>query len=282
MVRLALALVMVVAPALSFREARAGERKVVRVAVIGGMVMTGLWQKVSAMFENQTGLKIELVATGERPRLAEVFRKGQADLLTMHSGDITTDLVADGYGVNMRPWARNDLVIVGPSSDPAGVRGLRNGAEAFKRIAERRAPFVDFRGIGSREMCHRLWKAAGVVPRGDWVLKDESEGHLGIVSFAASKGAYVVVGRMPVLFGKLKAERMEILVEGDLAMRRPYVVMEANPRKFPGANHEGARRLSDFLLSPRVQRFLATFRAAEFGGIPLFHPVASEAWSAEE
>ena len=87
---------------------------------------------------------------------------------------------------------------------------------------------------------------------------------------------------MPVLFGKLKAKGMEILVEGDPAMRRPYVVMEANPRKFPGANHEGARRLSDFLLSPRVQRFLATFRAAEFGGIPLFHPVASEAWSAEE
>ena len=281
MVRLALALLMV-APVFSLPEARAGERKVVRAAVIGGMVMTGLWQKIAGMFEDETGLRVELVATGERPRLAEAFRKGQADLLTMHSGDITTDLVADGYGVNMRPWARNDLVVVGPSSDPAGIRGLRSGVEAFKRIARRQAPFLDFRGIGSREMCHRLWRAAGVMPRGPWVLKDESAGHLNALAFAGTRGAYLVVGRMPVLFGKLKAQGMEILVEGDPAMRRPYVVMEANPRKFPGANHEGARRLSDFLLSPRVQRFLATFRAAEFGGIPLFHPVASEAWSAEE
>jgi len=75
-------------------------------------------------------------------------------------------------------------------------------------------------------------------------------------------------------YGKLRAEGMEILVDNDPAMRRPYVVMEVNPERFPDANAEGARRLADFLLSPKVQDHLATSPENQRGGIPLFHPVA--------
>lgn len=251
-----------------------GGGRVVRTAVIGGMVMTGLWPELAKRFEAASGCKVEVVASGPRPVLAEAFRAGKADLLTMHSGDITTDLVADGYGVNMRPWTRNDLVIVGPAADPAGVAGLADGAEALRRIARSQAPFVDFRGIGTREMCHKLWQRAGIEPKGPWVIADESAGHLDALTFAQKRGAYIIVGRMPVLFGKLKAEGMKILVEGDPEMRRPYVVMEANPARFPQANAAGARALSDFLLSEDTQKFLAEFGAGEHGGIPLFHPVA--------
>jgi tungstate transport system substrate-binding protein len=248
---------------------------VVRVAVIGGMTMTGMWQQVSQMFEKETGCRVELVATGQREKLAQVLHQGKVDLLTMHSGDITTNLVADGYGVNMRPWTRNELVIVGPSSDPAGIRGLNDGSEAFRRIAAHRANFVDFDDIGSREVCHGLWKKAGVQPRGDWVLKDDTQNHLDILKFAARHNAYVVVGRMPVLFGKMhKAQGMEILVKNDPAMRRPYIVMEANPKRFPKANVRGARRLSDFLLSAQVQEFLAKSPSNQRGGVPLFYPLA--------
>jgi len=267
--------------------ARAGEApakadpKVVRTAVIGGMVMTGLWPEIAKMFQADTGLKVEVVASGPRPVISEAFREGKADLLTMHSGDITTDLVADGYGVRMRPWTRNDLVIVGPEADPAKIGGLKDGAEALRRIAQAQAPFLDFQGIGTREMSHKMWRKAGVEPKGEWVLKDESKGHLDALGFARKRGAYVVVGRAPVLFGKLKAEGMKILVEGDPDMRRPYVVMEASPKRFPDANHAGARALADFLLSAKVQRFLATFGADDHGGIPLFHPVAAPAADAQ-
>jgi len=246
---------------------------VVRVAVIGGMVMTKMWDAVSGMFEADTGLTVRVVAAGPRPRLAKALREGHADLLTMHSGDITTDLVADGYGVRMRPWTRNDLVIVGPEADPAKIAGLKDGVEAFRRIAQAKAPFLDFRGNGSRELCHTLWSKAGIEPTGDWVLKDQSGGHLDVLAIARKHGACVVVGRMPVLFGKLKADGMRILVEGDRTMRRPYVVMQANPKRFPKANHKGAQALADYLLSEKVQRFLATFGAREHGGLPLFYPV---------
>jgi len=149
---------------------------------------------------------------------------------------------------------------------------MTDGAAAFRQIAGKRASFVDFRGIGSRELCHKLWRKAGVVPEGAWVLKDESGDHANILQFASEHNAYVVVGRMPVLFGKLKGTGMEIMVEGDPEMRRPYIVVEANPERFPDANHAGARALSDFLLSDKVQEFLAEFGAEEHGGIPLFHP----------
>jgi tungstate transport system substrate-binding protein len=247
---------------------------VVRVAVIGGMTMTGLWQEISQMFEKETGYSVELVATGQREELAETLREGKVDLLTMHSGDITTDLVADGYGTNMRPWARNELVIVGPSNDPAEIRGLNDGSRAFQRIATHRANFVDFLDIGSREVSHKLWKKAGIQPRGDWFLKDESTDHTEILNFAAENNAYVVVGRMPVLFGKIEMKGMEILVENDPAMRRPYIVVEADPERFPEANIRGARCLSDFLLSNQVQNFLAKSAPNRRGGMPLFYPVA--------
>jgi tungstate transport system substrate-binding protein len=247
----------------------------VRCAVIGGMTMTGLWQEIAKMFEAQTGYHVEVVATGPRPILDAAMRAGKVDLLTMHSGDITTDLVADGCGVNMRPWTRNELCIVGPPDDPAHIRGMTNGAAALRKIAGAGARFVDFEGIGSRELVHTLWRLADTEPRGDWVLKDGTISRWNILQFARTNDAYVVVGYIPAHTGKLYAEGMEILVKGDPVMRRPFIVMETNPQRFPNANSVGARALSDFLLSDRVQNFLLEFGTQTNGPGSLFFPVAT-------
>ena len=250
------------------------ESRAVRAAVIGGMTMTLLWQEIALRFRAHTGMTVGTVATGQRPMLAEAMRAGKVDLLTMHSGDITTDLVADGYGRHLRPWARNELVIAGPKEDPAGIRGLASGAEALRRIAAAESNFVDFHGIGSREMAHKLWRIAGVEPVGPWILQDASGGNLAVLEFAARHRAYVIVGHIPMLFGKLEGEGVEVLVSGDPEMRRPYVVMEVNPERFPDANAAGARMLADFLLSDEIQRFLAESPQNRRGGALLFHPVA--------
>jgi tungstate transport system substrate-binding protein len=252
-------------------------KRIVRCAVIGGMTMTGLWPEVVRMFEADTGYHCELVATGPRPEISAAFRAGKADLITMHSGDITTDLVADGYGIHMRPWTRNELSLVGPTNDPAHIRGMTIGASALRKIAEARARFVDFQGVGSRELVHNLWTAAGIEPKGDWVLKDDTVSKFDILQFARSNNAYVVVGYIPARLGKMNADGMEILVQGDPAMRRPFIVMEANPKKFPDVNSAGARALSDFLLSKKVQTFLAEFGQKTTGRGPLFHPLPSAA-----
>ncbi len=247
--------------------------QVVRCAVIGGMTMTGLWPEIAKMFEAQSGYKVDVVATGPRPVLDAAMRAGKVDLLTMHSGDITTDLVADGFGTNMRPWTRNELCIVGPPDDPAHVRGMTNGAAALRKIAEAKARFVDFQGIGSRELAHNLWRLAEIEPKGDWVLRDDTVSKWNILQFARTNGAYVVVGYIPAQMGKMPAAGMEILVRGDPVMRRPFIVMEANPKKFPQANHAGARALSDFLVSNKVQAFLLEFGGQTNGPGPLFFPI---------
>ena len=251
----------------------AADRHVVRCAVIGGMTMTGLWPEITKMFEAQTGYRLEVVATGPRPILDAAMRAGKVDLLTMHSGDITTDLVADGVGVNMRPWTRNELCIVGPSDDPAQIRGMTNGVDALRKIAAVKARFVDFQGIGSRELVHTLWRLADVEPKGDWILKDDTVSKWNILQFARANHAYVVTGYIPAQMGKMPAEGMEILVKGDPVMRRPFIVMETNPKKFPEANYAGARALSDFLLSDQVQNFLLEFGRWTNGPGPLFFPV---------
>ena len=255
------------------------DRRDVRCAVIGGMTMTGLWPEIARRFEAATGLRAVVVATGPRPELDKAMRGGAADLITMHSGDITTDLVADGICIHMRPWTRNELCIVGPASDPARIRGMTNGAAALGRIVAARARFVDFQGIGSRELVHTLWRLAGTEPKGEWVIKDETVTKWNILQFARSNEAYVVVGYIPAQTGKMPAEGMEILVRGDPVMRRPYIVMEANPVKFPGANAAGARALSDFLLSAEVQSLLLDFGRTTNGPGPLFFPVSAAASS---
>jgi len=247
--------------------------KVVRTGVIGGMMLTGLWPKIAAMFEEETDYRVVVVTTGQRPVLDKAMRAGRLDLLTMHSGDITTTLVADGHGLNMRPWTRNDLAILGPPGDPAGIRGLDDGVEAFRRIADAEAAFVDSLGMGPREVGHNLWHKAGITPKGDWFIQDESTDHLDILRFAEEHNAYVIVGHHPVAVGKLPRGNMEIMVGHDPQMRRPYIVMEANPETVPDANYEGARALSDFLLSEEVQTFLTGFETNGDGGGSFFHPV---------
>ena len=246
----------------------------IRVAVIGGMTLSGMWQALSVRFTHETGWPVEMIVSGPKDMLSAAFRQGKVDLLTMHSSDQATNLVAEGYALNMRPWARNAHAILGPPSDPAGIHGGHDGAAALRRIAETHSPFVDFSGPGSRDVVHTLWKKAGIEnPKGDWLLKDESLTPQGILAYAAAHGAYVVVGRIPVLRGKMaNPGGLEVMVQGDPVMRRPYVVEEANPLKLPHANVAGAKVLADWMLSARGRAFLADFAAQQPDGFPLFYP----------
>jgi tungstate transport system substrate-binding protein len=249
-------------------------QKPVRVAVIGGMTMTPLWRELQKRFEADTGIKVEVIVTGIKPTLAGAMKEGKVDFLTMHSSDQTSNLVADGYARDIRPWAKNDLVIVGPSSDPAGIFGMTNGAEAVKRIAVARANWLDFQSNGPRETAHTLFAKAGVNMMGPWVLKYEHTGTSSILHYVREKNAYMIVGRIPVLFGKMDPDpSIKIMVQGDPMMRRPYMEMVANPDRFPDTNIAGAKKLSDFLLSDKIQKFLSTYDGGIGDGIPIFIPV---------
>lgn len=245
----------------------------VRVAVIGGMTMTGMWPRLAKQFEAETGIPVQLVITGNKDIIVPAFRDGQADLLTMHSSDEATALVADGLALNLRPWTHNEQVIVGPPNDPAKIKGMKDGAAALRKIAESHSPYIDAQGGGRRMITDKLWEKAGVRPMGDWVLKDESDKAEDLLKFAESKGAYAICGRIPVLTGKIPRGSMEIMVEGDAAMQRPFVVVEANPKKFPATNATGARILADYLVGEKAQAFLKKYAEEQPAGMPLFYPL---------
>jgi tungstate transport system substrate-binding protein len=246
----------------------------VRVAIIGGMTTTPLWSKIQAQFEDATGMTIEVVASGPKPVLVRAMKEGKVDFLTMHSSDQTSSLVADGWARDLRPWTKNDLVIVGPAEDPAGISGLKDGPEAVHKIAETGSNWIDFRSNGPRETAHTLFADAAVPMIGPWVLKDEHTDDKDLLHYAAANNAYLIVGRIPVVFNKMHPDPgIKILVQGDPEMRRPYMLMTANPDRFPEANIKGAERLADFLLSDEIQKFLSSYDGGTGDGIPIFYPI---------
>jgi ABC-type tungstate transport system permease subunit len=156
----------------------------------------------------------------------------------------------------------------------ACIRGMTNGAAALRKIAETKSSFVDFQGVGSRELAHNIWRTAGIEPKGDWIHMHSTVSKFDILQFPRTNRAYVIVGYSPARFVKIDAADMEILVRSDSAMRRPFIVMEANPKRFRNANHAGARALGNFLLSPESNLSLPTLARRPLAAPP---PVPSGA-----
>jgi tungstate transport system substrate-binding protein len=94
-------------------------------------------------------------------------RKGQIDLVMVHAKALEEKFVAEGFGTERFDLMYNDFVIVGPSDDPAGIKGLKQATDALKRISEKKALFIsrgDNSGTHVAEM--DLWKKAGIKPAG--------------------------------------------------------------------------------------------------------------------
>ncbi|MFA7343289.1 MAG: prepilin-type N-terminal cleavage/methylation domain-containing protein [Terrimicrobiaceae bacterium] len=175
------------------------------------------------------------------------------------------------YGMNMY-LSRWDAA---QATRVAVIMGWKDGAAALKRIAETRRRFVDAKGAGKRIIAEKLWAKAGIRPTGDWLLADQSSSPAELLDFAEKNNAYVLTGRIPVLFGKLPKGGMTIAVQGDPDMQRPYVVIEADPQKFPNTRTAPARLLGEYLTGPQGQNFLRDFAGSQPDGIPLFFPIQS-------
>jgi tungstate transport system substrate-binding protein len=243
----------------------------IRVAVIGGMLETGFWQEIAGRYERLTGNKIELAASGPKPVVVDAFRKGGIDLITFHASDAFVDLVADGLAVDPQPWVRNDLVIVGPKDDPAGVRGEHDAIAAVKKIIDAKSSFVVHASMGADGVLHDIMEAGHLVLPADQTIPFGGENQHAILDRAADMHAYTMVGRIPFLDGKLKRDGIELMVRGDPRLRRPYLVAVAAGA--PAA----ARDFAAFLRDPTTQAFIATFGKGKYDDDPLFFPITLRA-----
>ena len=251
----------------------AAESPVVILSTTTSTQDSGLLDVLVPMFEERTGLTVKTIAVGTGQALALAAR-GEADVTLAHAPALEKQYVADGRLLNRRLVMYNDFVVLGPGADPAGIRGARRAAEAFRRIATARARFVsrgDKSGTHTRELA--LWTAAGLTPASPWYI-ESGQGMGATLGIAADRRAYTLADRATYL-AFTRRVALKILVEGDPRLLNIYSVMEVNPANGPRVNAAGGRRFAAFMLAPETQRLIGAFGVDTYGQA-LFVPIAGK------
>jgi len=268
-VALCLAAMFAISPQVS-----AADQKNLILATTTSTQDTGLLDVLNPLFESKTGYFVKTIAVGSGQAMA-MGAKGEADVLLVHSPAAEKKFIADGNGVNRKLVMHNDFVIVGPPADPAGIKGMKSAAEAFKQIAAKDAIFMsrgDNSGTNAKEK--EIWKAAGINPEGQKYYQQTGLGMGQTLSVAAEKKTYTLTDRGTYLSLK-KTLGLDILVEGDKSLLNIYHVIEVNPAKFSKLNVHAAKAYGEFLVTKEVQDIIAKFGVDKYGS-PLFFPDAGK------
>jgi len=264
----------------SMTEAQ-GTRFVLLASTIGP-IDSGIVDRLENDFEKETGIRVRHVGAGTGAAL-DIAKKGNVDLVLVHAKSLEEKFVREGFGTERIDLMYNDFVIVGPSSDPAGIKGMKFAAEALKTISGKGAPFVS---RGDRSGTHvaetELWEKAGIKPSGPWyvIYEKGAEGNVSTLRYTDQQGAYTVIDRATYLALKDQM-KLVILVEGDEALLNYISLIPVNPKKLPKANYEDAMVFVRWLTSPeKGQKIIRDFGKEKYGS-PLFFPNSQE-WKASE
>lgn len=239
---------------------------VLRLATTTSTQDSGLLEYLLPDFEKQAGVKIDVVAvgTGQAIKLGE---DGNADVLLVHARAQEDAFMKAEHGVRREDVMYNDFVIIGPESDPAGIKGIASAADALKQIAAKQAKFIsrgDKSGTHTKELA--IWKAAGIEPAGAW-YQSAGQGMGAVLNMAQEQQAYTISDRATYLARQKKDLKLAVLVEGDKTLFNPYGVIVVNPAKNDAikANTELANRFVDWLISAETQEKIAQFGVQDFG-----------------
>ena len=235
---------------------------------------SGLFGHILPLFKKKTGITVKVVAVGTG-RALDTARRGDADIVFVHAKSAEEKFLAEGHGVKRYPIMYNDFVLVGPKSDPAGIKGMKDVTAALKEIMTKSASFVS-RGDGSGTHIAELnlWKAAGVdidKEKGPW-YKEIGQGMGATLTNAAASEAYVLSDRGTWLSFRNKSD-LVIEVEGDKRLFNQYAVMLVNPAKHPNVQTEAGQAFIDWLISPEGQKAIADYKVH---GEQLFFPNADD------
>jgi tungstate transport system substrate-binding protein len=250
------------------------QEKFITVASTTSTEQSGLFGYLLPIYEQQTGVKVRVVALGTGQAL-DVGRRGDADVVFVHARAAEEKFLAEGQGVKRYPVMYNDFVLIGPKNDPAKIAESKDILSALKKIAAAQAPFVS---RGDRSGTHmaelELWKGAGVdidESKGPW-YRDTGQGMGPALNTAASMGAYILTDRGTWLAFKNRGD-LEILVEGDKRLFNQYGVMLVNPDKHPNVKRDLGQQFIDWLVSAAGQKAIADYK---INGQQLFYPNASD------
>lgn len=244
---------------------------------------TGLWDFLEPMFEDRYGVELDIISGGTGKAL-EFGRRGDIDVLTIHDKAREEEFVAQGYGIQRHPIAYNYFLIVGPESDPAGIKGMEPEKALLEVMKNGQANpgkvwFVsrgDSSGTHAREKL--LWQRAGqeyesVRNSGGWYL-EAGAGMGAILTLADEKSAYTLTDIGTYLAFKRKLGLVTLVDRGD-SLLNVYSVIAINPERHPDTNEDMANKLIQFLTSEEVQDLIGSYGLREYG-TPLFTPARGQ------
>jgi len=235
---------------------------------------SGLFDYLLPLYKQKTGVTVKVVAQGTGQAL-DTGRRGDADVVFVHAKSAEEKFLAEGQGVKRFPVMYNDFVLIGPKSDPAGVKGMKDVVKAFQTIKAKQASFIsrgDRSGTNIAEL--KLWKDAGIdieKDKGPW-YKAIGQGMGAALNTAGAGNAYVLSDRGTWIHFKNKGD-LVIVVEGDKRMFNQYGVMLVNPEKHPNVKKELGQQFIDYLVSPQGQKDIANYK---INGEQLFYPNAED------
>jgi tungstate transport system substrate-binding protein len=236
----------------------------VRLALVN--VPDDVLRPLLPVFEQRHKLRASIVYTGNDP--FAVGAAGKADLIVSHFGHEGVEpFITAGLGLWPKATLSNQMALMGPSADPAGVRGARSLAEALRKIAAAKAPYVSNASAGARYLEAIAVSGAGLAR--DGVFGAGTLQNVAAVQAAAERGAYVLWGVPPFLRWKRQqsieqAKDIEPLMIDDSTLQRIMVSIVVNAKSVKGVNADGAQQLQSFLLSPEIQARIAAFRYPDF------------------
>jgi tungstate transport system substrate-binding protein len=219
---------------------------------------SGLFAHLLPEFKKATGIDVKVVALGTGQAI-DMGRRGDADVLFAHDQVAEEKLVAEGFALKREAVMYNDFVLIGPATDPAGVKG-NDILQGLKKLQASNASFIsrgDKSGTHAAEL--RYWKLAGVEAPAFSGYKACGCGMGPALNMAASVDAYVLADRGTWLAFKNRAN-MAILVEGDSRLFNQYGVMVVNPAKHPQVKVVEAQKFADWVTSATGQAVIASYK----------------------
>ena len=236
---------------------------------------SGLLDVLIPLFEAETGFTVQTVAVGSGQAMT-MGQEGNADVLLVHSPAAEKTFMTDGWGKDRALVMHNDFIIVGPTDDPAQIKGL-SAADAFKAIAATESTFVaraDKSGTSTKEL--GIWKKAELDPataKPAWYI-ETGQGMGASLTITSEKSGYTLTDRATFLASEANLQ-LEILVEGDNSLLNVYHVITVNIDKWTKVNYDGALAFLNFMIAPATQEVIGQFGLEKFGQ-PLFIPDADK------
>ncbi len=247
-----------------------------RVATTTSLYDTGIWGYLEPMFEKKYGVEVDVLPAGTGIAL-NYGRRGDVDVITVHSKAREEAFVSEGYGIERVPLAYNYFLIVGPPDDPTGLKGLTPEG-AFKKLFEIGSTSFISRGddSGTHSKEKAIWKAAGydyeaVKEAGQWYV-EAGQGMGPTLLMASDKQGYTLTDMGTFLSYKGQTSLVPLVEKGGILLN-VYSVIACNPERNPKVKAKMAHNMVDFLTSPETQEHIGKYGIKEYG-TQLFTPCA--------